>query len=41
MAQIEAKQLTKARSNLESALQGGQSFEGADEARTALAKLRS
>jgi tetratricopeptide (TPR) repeat protein len=41
MAQIEAKQLAKARSNLESALQGGQSFEGAEEARTALAKLRS
>jgi Flp pilus assembly protein TadD len=40
MAQLEAKQFAKARTNLEAALEGGQNFAGADEARTALAKLR-
>jgi predicted Zn-dependent protease len=41
MAQLEAKQFAKARTNLEAALEGGQNFAGAEEARTALAKLRS
>jgi tetratricopeptide (TPR) repeat protein len=41
MAQLEAKQFAKARTNLQAALEGGQSFSGAEEARTALAKLGS
>jgi Tfp pilus assembly protein PilF len=40
MAQLEAKQFEKARASLETALQGGQDFTGAAEARTTLAKLR-
>jgi Flp pilus assembly protein TadD len=40
MAQLEAKQFAKARASLEAALEGGQKFAGAEEARSALAKLR-
>jgi predicted Zn-dependent protease len=41
MAEIEAKQLTKAKADLQVALDGTQNFTGADEARAALAKLRT
>ena len=39
MAQLQAKQLVKARANLEAALEGNQPFTGAEEARATLAKL--
>lgn len=41
MAEIEAKRLTKAKADLQAALEGGQNFAGADEARAALDKLRT
>lgn len=40
MAEVAAKQLTKARTDLQAALQGTPDFVGAEEARSALAKLR-
>lgn len=40
MAELQAKQFAKARTNLESALEGNPTFVGSDEARLALAKLR-